>query len=99
MLLRAGNCRPVRDVRKLNRRGRSFYSVAAPEATSTSRNRTGPHSMARKTPQPGFQDRLASLRTAEFDVQEVAGAPGHVKISKHGCTAILTTAENGAVAF
>jgi hypothetical protein len=52
--------------------------------------------MARKTTQPGFQQRLASLRSAEFDVQEVAG---QVKVSKHGCAAILTAAENGAIAF
>lgn len=55
--------------------------------------------MSRKTAQPGFQDRLASLRSAEFDVQEVAGAPGQIKVSKHGCATILTAAENGAVAF
>lgn len=55
--------------------------------------------MARKTAQPGFQDRIASLRSAEFDVQDLSGTPGQVKISKHGCAAILTAAENGAVAF
>jgi hypothetical protein len=52
--------------------------------------------MSRKTAPPGFQERLASLRSAEFDVQEV---PGQVKVSKHGCAAILTAAEKGAVAY
>ena len=55
--------------------------------------------MPRKTAQPGFQERLASLRSAEFDVQEVAGVPGKIKVSKHGCSAILSAGENGAVAY
>ena len=55
--------------------------------------------MPRKTAQPGFQERLASLRSAEFDVQEVAGVPGKIKVSKHGCAAILSAGDNGAVAY
>jgi hypothetical protein len=55
--------------------------------------------MSRKTAQPGFQERLASLRSVEFDVQEVAGAPGQIKVSKHGCAAILTATQTGAVAI
>jgi hypothetical protein len=55
--------------------------------------------MPRKTAQPGFQERLASLRSAEFDVQEVAGVPGRIKVSKNGSAAILSAGDNGAVAY
>jgi hypothetical protein len=55
--------------------------------------------MARKTAQTGFQDRLASLSSAGFEVQQLAGSAGQVKVSKHGCAAILVAAESGATAF
>ena len=45
--------------------------------------------MSRKTVVPSFSEVLDSLRTAGFEVKDVAGAPGQVMVTKHGCATIL----------
>jgi hypothetical protein len=51
--------------------------------------------MPRKIKQPTFDDILASLRNAQFDVQPVAGVAGQYRVQKHGCAAVLTKASAG----
>lgn len=53
--------------------------------------------MSRKISRPSFQEVLNSLRSAQFDVKDVAGALGQVVVSRHGCAAILNE-DTGAVA-
>jgi hypothetical protein len=55
--------------------------------------------MARKVIAPSFQEILGSLRIAGFEVKDVAGTPGYVWVSRHGCAAILRSSETAAADF
>jgi len=56
--------------------------------------------MPRKAKQPTFDEILASLRSQQFDVQQVSGVAGQYRVQKHGCAAVIVGASDGnGVAF
>jgi hypothetical protein len=50
-----------------------------------------------KKPRPRTWDQdLSELRRLQFDVRDVAGVAGQVRIAKHGCAIVLEKAQNEA---
>ena len=55
--------------------------------------------MARKSPNPNFDQTLENLRAQGFDGSPFAGVAGGVLVTKHGAGAVLVPGQGTAVAF
>ncbi|QNI31775.1 hypothetical protein H7849_22460 [Alloacidobacterium dinghuense] len=56
--------------------------------------------MPKKTKQLTLDEMVSSLRSSQFDVQQVAGVAGQYRVQKHGCAAVIARASDGnGVAF
>lgn len=56
--------------------------------------------MPRKIKPPSFEEVVSKLRSLQFDVQESPGVAKAVRVSKHGCAAVIAPAKDGkGIAF
>jgi len=55
--------------------------------------------MPKKSKPRSYEEALNQLKSLQFDVREVPGVAGRVRVSKHGCAAIIGSDPKGDIAM